>query len=65
MFIIDVDFDGSDNEDSYNGEDLDLYDINHPDYMPPHVQAHLIGPHVTCEVHNFQTFCNPHPGTPE
>jgi hypothetical protein len=40
MDILDAEPDGDDNED-----ELDLHDVNHPNYMPPHVQSHLLGPH--------------------
>jgi hypothetical protein len=50
---------------SYDEDDLDLHDFNHPNYMPPHVQARLLGPCVPREIRNLQTFYNPNPGTPE
>jgi hypothetical protein len=65
MDILDAEPDGDNDKDSYDEDDLDLYDVNHPNYMPPHVQARLIGPRVPREIHNLQTFYNPNPGTPE
>jgi hypothetical protein len=59
MDILDAEPDGYDDEDSYDEDDLDLHDVNHPDYIPPHVQARLIGPRVPREIRNLQTFYNP------
>jgi hypothetical protein len=56
MDILDTEPDGDDNEDSYDKDDLDLHDINHPDYMPLHVQAHLHGPRIPHEIQNLQNF---------
>jgi hypothetical protein len=65
MDILDTDPDGDNNKESYDKDDLDLHDVNHPDYIPPHVQASLLGPHVPREICILQTFYNPSPGTPE
>jgi hypothetical protein len=65
MDILDADTNGDNNKDSYDEDDLDLHDVNHPDYMPTHVQTGLIRPRVPREIRNLQTFYNPSPGTPE
>jgi hypothetical protein len=52
-------------EDLYDEDDLDLHDVNHPNYMPLHVQARLLGPRVPREIQNLQTFYNANPVTPE
>jgi transposase InsO family protein len=65
MDVLDAEPDGGDDEDLYDKDDLDLHDVNHPDYMPPHVQDRLLGPGVPREIRNLQTFYNPNPGIPE
>jgi hypothetical protein len=44
MDIIDPENHGDDEEDSYNEDDLDVHDVIHPIYIPPHAQASLLGP---------------------
>jgi hypothetical protein len=59
MDILHAEPDGNENEDSYDEDDLDLHDVNHPDYMSPHVQAHLLGLCVLSEICNLHKFYNP------
>jgi hypothetical protein len=40
MDILDAEPDGDNDEELYDKDDLDLHDVNHPNYMPPHVQAY-------------------------
>jgi hypothetical protein len=56
---------GNDDKDAYDEDDLNLHDVSHPDYMPPHVQDRLLGPRIPREIRNLQTFNNPNPGTPK
>jgi hypothetical protein len=65
MEALDAEPDGDDDKDLYDEDDLDLHDVNHPDYMLPHDQARLIGPRVPREIRYLQKFYNPSPGTPE
>ena len=44
LLRLNTESDGEDETDSDEEADLDIGDINHPDYMPPHVQARLLGP---------------------
>jgi hypothetical protein len=62
---LDAEPNGDDDKDLYDKDDLDLHDVNHPNYMPPHVQDRLLGPRVPREIRNLQTFYRFSPGTPE
>jgi hypothetical protein len=42
--ILDNEPDGDENEDSYDEDDVDLHNVNHPDCMPLHIQSRLLGP---------------------
>jgi hypothetical protein len=57
--ILDAEPNGDYNKDLYDEDELDFHDVNHPDYMPPHVQARLIGSGI------YRHYIIPKPGTPE
>jgi hypothetical protein len=63
MDILDDEPDGEDDKVLYDKDYLDLHDVNHPDYMPSHVQDRLIRHRVPQEIRNLQTFYNPSPET--